>query len=117
MAYYVFKRFAEVDPAKAHAKLTHERLADLPIPKVHFSVPAQRNAHRRIIANVTKLLSGSAEIGGQEDREIENDLRYLWSIDSIDGAYINGEFYDLPGSQVLRDLFPDGPPKPATLSF
>jgi hypothetical protein len=30
MAYVVFKRFAEVDPDKAHAKVTHERLAQLP---------------------------------------------------------------------------------------
>jgi hypothetical protein len=37
MTYYVFKRFAEVDPARAHAKLTHARLESLPIPDVEFS--------------------------------------------------------------------------------
>ena len=112
MAYFVFKRFAEVDPAKAHAKLTHERLADLPIPAVDFKRSAQKRAHDRIVANVERLLNGNAEIGGEEDREIEQVLRDLWGLDGADGAYINGEFFDVPDSQVLRDLFPAGPPKP-----
>ncbi len=112
MAYLVFKRFAEVDPAKAHAKLTHERLAGLPVPRVDFGDPTQAAAHRNIVANVRKLLNGKAELAGEEDREIEQILRDLWGLTGEDGAYINGEFHDLPDSQVIRDLFPGGPPPP-----
>jgi hypothetical protein len=112
MAYLVFKRFGEVDPAKAHAKLTHERLADLPIPVVSFKRPPERKAHDRIVENVRKLLDGTARLGEEEDREIEQLLRDLWGLESGDGAYINGEFFDVPDSQVLRDLFPSGPPRP-----
>lgn len=112
MAYIVFKRFAEIDPDKAHAKLTHERLADLPIPKVDFSDRSQRQAHDLIVENARTLLNGAAEVGSQEDRDIEQALRSLWKIGPEDGAFINGEFYDLPDSQVLRDLFPNGRPRP-----
>ena len=112
MAYVVFKRFSEVDPAKAHAKLTHERLAELPIPRIDFDNPAQAQSHGKVVANVRKLLEGKAELGGEEDREIEQILRELWGLTSEDGAYINGEFHDLPDSQIIRELFPDGPPPP-----
>ena len=116
MAYCVFKRFGEIDPAKAHAKLTHERLADLPIPRVDFADKAQRQLHDQIVANVGRLLNGSEHIGGAADREIETALRGLWHVDNDDGAYINGEFYDLPESQAVRDLFPNGRPRPELLA-
>ena len=112
MAYFVFKRFAEIDVAKAHAKLTHERLACLPIPVVDFNDPFQRAAHDEIVLDVNLLLDGSAELGGEEDRDIEQRLRRLWGLSGPDGAYINGEFYDLPDGQVMRDLFPQGRPRP-----
>jgi len=111
MAYFVFKRFSEVDPAKAHAKLTHDRLASLPIPKVDFRKAGEAAAHKTIVQNVQKLLKGSAAIGDEEDLEIERLLRGLWGVAETDGAYINGEFADLPDSQVIRDLFPNGRPK------
>jgi hypothetical protein len=112
MAYYIFKRFSEVDPAKAHAKLTHERLGTLPIPKVDFSSAQQRDWRDNIDSAVKKLLAGSAMIGGAEDRLIEQSLRQLWGLSGEDGAYINREFADLPESQVIRDLFPEGVPRP-----
>lgn len=112
MAYFVLKRFAEVDPAKAFAKLTHTRLADLPVPTVDFSDAAQREAHDSIVSNVEMLLSGSAHLGGKEDLAVEKALRDLWGISSVDGAYINGEFWDLPDSQPIRDLFPNGRARP-----
>lgn len=112
MAYYVFKRFAEVDPAKAHAKLTHERLESLPIPTVDFSDSKQKDLHDRIVRNVQSLLTGAALLGGAEDRDIERSLRELWAITADDGAYVNQEFYDLPDSQIIRDLFPNGRPRP-----
>ncbi len=112
MAYVVFKRFSEVDPAKAHAKLTHKRLAGLPIPVVDFKNREQRRLHENVVGNVRKLLTGKAELGGAEDREIEQHLRALWGLSPADGAYINGEFFDLPEGQVIRDLFPNGRPQP-----
>ncbi len=115
MAYVVFKRFSEVDPAKAHAKVTHERLAGLPVPVVDFSNREQRRLHEKVVGNVRKLLTAKAELGGTEDREIEQDLRALWGLSPADGGYINGEFYDLPESQVIRDLFPEGRPQPVRL--
>jgi hypothetical protein len=114
MAYLVFKRFGEVDPAKAHAKLTHARLADLPIPRVEFTDRAQKIAHDQVVKNVRSLLTGTAMLAGVEDREIEQILRGLWGLSAEDGAYINGEFFDLPDSQAVRDLFPDGPPRPVS---
>ena len=115
MAYLVFKRFAEIDPAKAHAKLTHKRLASLPIPTIDFNDRAKKNVHDRIVEDVRKLLAGAAEIGGAEDREIEQLLRDLCGISAAEGAYINGEFHDLPDSQAIRDLFPGGVPRPKSI--
>lgn len=114
MAYFVFKRFAEIDVAKAHAKLTHERLETLPIPVCDFGVDSQRAAHDEIVNDVRLLLDGIAELGGEEDRRVEQNLRVLWGISGADGAYINGEFHDLPDGQALRDLFPHGRPRPQT---
>jgi hypothetical protein len=116
MAFCVFKRFGEVDPAKAHAKLTHERLADLPIPEVDFADPRQRNLHGTVTASVLALLDGNERIGGAADREIERSLRELWGISPQDGAYINAEFYDLPDGQAIRDLFPEGRPRPESFA-
>ncbi len=110
MAYYIFKRFGEVDPAKAHAKLTHERLRDLPIPKVDHSEKWERAAHAKVIDNVGKLLDGSARLGGPEDREVESDLRKLWRVSPEDGAYLHRELAGLPDSRILSGLFPDGRP-------
>ena len=104
-----------MDPAKAHSKLTHDRLADLPIPLVDFNEPLQKKAHDRIVGDVRTLLDGMAPLGGEEDRQIERLLRDLWGLSGNDGAYINGEFYDLPEGQAIRDLFPDGRPKPVNI--
>jgi len=110
LAYYVFKSFGEIDPAKAHAKLTHERLSSLPVPKVDFTVPSQRRVHDEICEAVRMLLDGSAPLGGAEDRRIESGLRELWGVTPVEGAYINSEFLDVPDSQIVRDLFPSRSP-------
>lgn len=115
MAYVVFKQFAEIDPAKAHAKLTQERLSSLPIPSLNLEDPATAKACAQIEADVSRLLEGSAVLGGVEDWAIETALRKLWGLTGDDGTYINSQFADLPDSQPLRDLFPDGPPDPAVV--
>jgi hypothetical protein len=117
MTYYVFKRFGEVDPARAHAKLTHTRLETLPVPKVDFNNAAARRVHGEITAAVARLLSqAEPALGGSDDLSIERNLRELWEITPNDGAYINGEFAQLPDSQAIRDLFPAGRPL-AVLQF
>lgn len=111
MAYYLFKKFGEIDPAKAHAKLTHERLSTLPIPSVDFSSQSQKTAHDAICVGVRELLNGTAKLGGQSDRSVELSLRELWGLTPDDGAFINREFLDVPDSQIVRDLFPNGVPR------
>ncbi|MDP2304787.1 MAG: N-6 DNA methylase [Pseudomonadota bacterium] len=110
-SYYVFKRFGEVDPARAHAKMTHERLHSLPVPKVDFSSQRDRGVHEQVVASVTRLLSGASVIGGEDDLGIERGLRTLWGLSPDDGAFINGEFSQVPQGQVVRELFPHGPPR------
>lgn len=111
IAYYVFKRFGEIDPARAHAKVTHERLSKLPIPAVDFHDPSQRGFHDEIVRNVRKLLAGEAEVGGPEDMRIDIALRELWGLSADDGLFINLELAQLPAGQVIRELFPQGTPK------
>ncbi len=110
-AYYVFKRFGEVDPARAHAKVTHERLSRFPIPTVNFDDATQRGLHDEIVQNVRKLLEREAEAGGPEDMRIDIALRELWGLSAEDGLFINLELAQLPAGQVIRELFPQGTPK------
>jgi len=112
LAYYIFKRFSEVDPDRSHAHVTYDRLDQLPIPALDLEAPADRRQMAKIADSVDALLYDNAEIGGPEDWAIELALRELWGLDPAEGAYINGEFSHLPDSQPLRDLFPAGPPKP-----
>ncbi|HUF53902.1 MAG TPA: TaqI-like C-terminal specificity domain-containing protein [Dehalococcoidia bacterium] len=108
MAYYVFKKFAEVDPARAHAKVTHARLSGLPIPRLD----SDNRDHAKIQSQVAKialdLLYGRLTIGGNEDHRIDILLRGLWGLTPDDGALINNELLALPRSQALKDLFPEG---------
>ena len=111
IAYYTFKRFSEVDPARAHAKVTHERLKGFPVPKVDFSDRRQRKLHDDVVSSVTKLLGGEAAVGGSEDMQIDIALRELWGLDAEDGLHIVLELAELPEGQVIRDLFPHGMPR------
>jgi hypothetical protein len=106
LAFYVFKRWGEVDPAKPMAKLTHERLATLPIPKVNLEMKDQRKAHDSIVAHVRRLLSGEGVLGGKEDGAIEFELRGLWGLTAQEGELINRELQTLPEGQIIRELFP-----------
>jgi adenine-specific DNA-methyltransferase len=102
MAYYVFKRFAEVDPARAHAKLTHTRLSDLPIPRLRLGDARQRQIHD----DVRSLLAGTSALGGEADWRIEAAVRELYGLTAEDGAYIDRELQSLPRSQAIEELFP-----------
>ena len=107
LAYYLLKRFGEVDPARAYVKVTHTRLANLPIPVI------RSNESLGIVEEIEKdvrLLIQRQDHGGQLDHRIEQHLRQLWGLEPEEGAYINSSFSILPQSQPVRDLFPDGPP-------
>lgn len=107
MAYYVFKRFNEVDPARAHAKLTHERLSTLPIPRLDFHDIRGVKLHRQIQGDVRSLLDGGEPLGGEVDLGVELAVRELYGLSVDDGEYIDRELQSLPRSQAIAELFPD----------
>jgi hypothetical protein len=111
IAYYIFKRFAEVDPARAHAKVTHTRLERMPIPRADLDDPEQKRLHDEVVGTVRRLRAGEARVGGQADMSIDLNLRQLWGLSPDDGLYINLEPAQVPSGQVIRDLFPEGLPK------
>jgi adenine-specific DNA-methyltransferase len=111
MAYYLFKRYGQVDPSRGHAHVTHKRLEALPIPSVDFGNPEQMGMHDEIVQLAEKLLTGEAETGGEEDMRIEFLLRQLWGLTADDGLHINLELAQIPEGQVVRELFPGGLPK------
>jgi len=106
--YYLLKRFAEVDPARAHVKLTHSRLADFPIPKL--DTPQRRDQADEIASLVKDMMQPKPNLGGSTDLHIEFLVRKLFGLDNTAGAYINGVFSLVPQSQAIDALFPDGPP-------
>ena len=115
MNYYTFKRFGEVDVAKAFAKKTLGQYRRLPIPTVDFSDSEARQTHDAIVDNVDEMLAG-ADVGSKADHRIELSLRRLWGITTEGGAYINGQFRDLEGiGRIGEQLFPHGAPTPPVL--
>jgi hypothetical protein len=111
MAYYLFKRYGQVDPARGHAHVTHKRLEALPIPRVDFDDPVASERHDEIVDLARTLLAAKAEVGGREDMRIELLLRQLWGLTGEDGLHINLELAQVPAGQILRQLFPGGLPK------
>lgn len=105
MAYCVFKHFGEVDPARAHAKLTHARLADLPIPTIDPANPRHQRLLQQLREDVRALLGGAA-LGGREDWRIEAAIRELYGLTPAESATIDAELQSLPPSQALEQLFP-----------
>jgi type I restriction-modification system DNA methylase subunit len=108
MNYYLFKRFGEVDPARAHVKVTHKRLEQFPIPRI--DTDEKKEKVKEIERLVQKMLQRQKH-GSDVDHRIEHLLREIWGVSPREGAYINGVFNLIPVSQVVKDLFPDGIPK------
>lgn len=107
MNYVIMKRFAEIDPARAFAKLTHAKILRLPIPRLEDAV--RRQIAQSVCAEVRQLLQ-NPKYGSEADLRIEMLLRQLWGITPDEGRYINGFFSGLPDGQAVRDLFPEGAP-------
>ena len=116
MHYLVCKYFGEVDAARAHAKVTHERLSRLPVPKIDFTDTAQRALHQQIVDDVTVLLGGSESLGGAADLRIEQSVRILYAVKPLGMAFINGELSKLPESQAISELYPAGTARPPVLA-
>jgi hypothetical protein len=115
MNFVVMKRFAEIDPAKAFAKLTHARIQALPIPKLTGS-DTKTGSDAKIIAAEIRVLVREMltrrQFGSPTDHRIESLLRELWGITPDEGRYVNGFFSSLPDAQAVQDLFPEGAPTP-----
>jgi len=112
MNYVLMKRFGEIDPARAFAKLTHARIMALPIPRI--ADDGDRQIVHGIEADVTTMLA-TASYGSVEDHRIDTRLRNLWKVTPDEGRHMNGFFSTLPDGQAVRDLFPDGAPPPVRL--
>lgn len=110
IAYYQFKRFGQVDPDAPHAKVTHERLADFPVPRVDRDDADQVARVRRIEAGVRALLDGTAPLGGEDDLLIDLHVQALFGLAPDDGLVITEALVDLPPGQAMSALFPNGRP-------
>jgi hypothetical protein len=74
MNFIVMKRFGEVDPARAFAKLTHARIETLPIAKLD---DVEDTAVAREIATLVRLLLTEDNLSREVDQKIELLLRRL----------------------------------------
>jgi hypothetical protein len=107
MNYVIMKRFAEIDPARAFAKLTHAKIVNLPIPILSDE---RRVRTARLISSEVRRLLRDPKYGSAVDFRIEMMLHKLWDISPDEGRYINGFYSMLPDGQAVRDLFPTGAP-------
>jgi hypothetical protein len=108
MNYIILKSFGEIDPARAFAKLTHERMESLPIAKAENL----SNAERSRLTKLVRAMLSAERNGGPEDFEIEHLVGRAWGLSSAAIAYVNSTFALVPEDQMVQSLFPDGPPKP-----
>ncbi len=113
--YYLFKRFGEVDSARAHVKVTHERLADMPIPVL--DTEEKRNLATEIADRVKAIrLAKLDEEKYRLDLEIEDRVAKLFGLTGAERAYINGQFSLVHENDTIRALFPHGVPPPRALA-
>jgi len=116
MAYYVFKKFGEIDAAQAFSKLTHVRLAKLPIPVRHREQNSDwQSIHDQIVEYVDNMLN-EGELGGSIDWQLERLIQGLYNLDSGDNAYIMSQLGLTAYHKSMREMFPHSPPpKPVTI--
>ena len=109
ITYYIFKKFGEIDASQAFSKLTHERLANLPIPVLNRSEPEWRSIHDEIVHKVDLMLRGEP-LGGSIDWQIEGKIHQLYGLGSNEDAYINQQLGLTAYHKAMQQLFPSGPP-------
>jgi type I restriction-modification system DNA methylase subunit len=114
-AYYVFKKFGEIDASQAFSKLTHVRLGKLPIPASDYKKHEWQGKHNHIIKLVDKMLS-DGQVGGSADWEIERIVQELYGLEPSQVAYINSQLGLVAYHKAMQEMFPKGPlPKPRVL--
>ncbi len=113
--YYLFKRFGEIDSARAHVKVTHERLADMPMPLLDAP---QKRAIAKDIAERVHAIRDTRSVDERYpiDLEIEERVASLFALTPAERAYINGQFGLVHENETVRALFPHGTPEPRPLA-
>lgn len=109
IAYYVFKKFGEIDASQAFSKLTHIRLGGLPIPVASHEEPEWREKHDKIVGLVDSMLSGKP-VGDPIDWEIERIIQVLYGLEPSEIAYINSQLGLVAYHKAMKQMFPKGPP-------
>jgi hypothetical protein len=103
--YLVFKEFGEIDSTRAFAKMTHARLANMPLPflgsKDALKVAASIGAAVRGIVNAQSVAEDT-------DWEIERGIAGLWGLNQDDVVHIVHEFAKVHVNETLLALFPQG---------
>ena len=111
-AYYVFKKFGEIDASQAFSKLTHVRLGNLPIPISKHKDSKWQRKHDELVELVDEM-STEGEIGGSIDWKIERIVQELYRLDPSKAAYINRQLGLVAYHKAMQEMFPKGsPPKP-----
>lgn len=112
LAYYVFKKFGEIDASQAFSKLTHVRLGGLPIPIANYREEGWKEKHARIVELVEEMLSSGSAVDSV-DWEIERIVQQLYDLKPPDAAYIYSQLALVAYHQAMKQMFPSGrPPKP-----
>jgi type I restriction-modification system DNA methylase subunit len=114
MHYYLFKRYSEIDSARAHIKVTHTRLAAFPIPVP--SDAAQERLAAETADRVRQMMAEqNSEVRYRIDWEIEDRVASLFGLTASQRAYMNGQFGLVHENETIQALFPHGTPRPIPL--
>jgi type I restriction-modification system DNA methylase subunit len=114
-AYYVFKKFGEIDASQAFSKLTHVRLGKLPIPASDHNNKEWQKKQDELVKLVDEMLIGG-EIGSTEDWKIERFVQELYELEHSEVAHIMGQLGLVGYHKAMKEMFPKGPPpKPKVL--
>jgi len=114
-AYYVFKKFGEIDASQAFSKLTHVRLGRLPIPTGSYGTDEWQKKHDEVVGLVDELIA-DRQLGGPIDWGIERIIQDLYGLKSSEVAHINSQLGLVAYHKAMREMFPKGPPpKPSSL--
>ena len=115
LSYYLLKRYGEIDNAQAFSKVTHTKLAVLPIPVKEWSTENWQRRHHRIVELVDEMLKGEP-IGGTVDYELENLICELYGLNGKERAHIMSQFGLVEYHRAIKELFPERPPRPEIVS-
>lgn len=114
-AYYVFKKFGEIDASQAFSKLTHVRLGKLPIPVSDHKEKKWQEKQNELVEVVDEMLL-TREIGGKEDWKIERIVQELYGLEPSEVAHITSQLGLVGYHKAMKEMFPKGPPpKPKVL--